>query len=167
MSSNLLENITGYLTPDVISKASSFLGESPSNTSKAMSGIIPTLLSGVTNMASQPAGATQLASLLSSGGHDGSILNNLSSLFAGGSATTAAISQGQELLGPLLGNKTDAVTSAISSFSGIGRSSAGSLIALAAPLVLGAIGKMRATQNLSTTALASMLTGQKATFAAA
>ncbi|MGA7242469.1 MAG: DUF937 domain-containing protein, partial [Terracidiphilus sp.] len=74
MPSNLLETINSYLTPDVISKASEFVGENPANTAKAMSGIVPTLLSSVAHLSSQPGGATQLEGLLSSGGHDGSIL---------------------------------------------------------------------------------------------
>ncbi len=167
MPSNLLETINSYLTPDVISKASGFLGENPANTSKAMTGIVPTLLSSVAHLSSQPGGATQLESLLSGGGHDGSILGNLSNVFGGGSATTSAIGQGEKILGTLLGNNTSSVTSAIAGFSGIGRGSASSLLALAAPFVLGVIGKIKATQGLNASGLASLLSSNKASFASA
>ena len=161
MAENLIEKITGYLTPEVISKAGAFLHESPASTSMAMSGAVPALLGSVASMASTPAGATQLSGLLSSGNHDGSILNNLSNLFGGGTATNAALHQGQGLLSTLLGDKVDSVTSAISGHSGMGKSSAASLMALAAPLVMGVIGKLRSTQGLNPTGLANLLTGQK------
>jgi OOP family OmpA-OmpF porin len=167
MPSNLLETINSYLTPDVISKASGFVGENPANTAKAMSGIVPTLLSSVAHLSSQPGGATQLEGLLSSGGHDGSILGNLSNVFGGGSSTTSAIGQGEKILGSLLGNNTSSVTSSIAGFSGIGRGSASSLLALAAPFILGAIAKIKSTQGLSTSGLASLLASNKASFASA
>ena len=167
MATNLIDSITSYITPDVISKASSFLGENPAATSRAMSGIVPTLLSSLTNMASQPSGATQLAGLLSSGGHDGSVLNNLAGLFAGGSATSTAMSHGQQMLGSLLGNRADSVTSSIAGFSGISRTSATSLMALAVPIVMGAIGKLKAAEGLNATGLATLLTGQKSLISAA
>jgi len=168
MSANLLEIINGYLTPDLIGKASSFLHETPANTSAALSGIIPAVLGRISNLASTSAGATELTGLLASGGHDGSILNNLTGLFSGGSATTGAISQGQNLLRTLFrGNSLDSLTSYVSNFSGISSGSASSLMALAAPLVMGVIGKLRTTQGLNATGLASLLAGQKAAIASA
>lgn len=167
MSENLIEKITGYLTPDVISKASAYLHESPASTSKALSGAVPALLGGVASLASSPTGATQLSALLSSGNHDGSILNNLSNLFGGGTGTAAALQQGQGLLSTLFGDKVDAVTSTIAGHSGMGKSSAASLMALAAPLVMGVIGRLRSTQGLNPTGLANLLTSQKSYIAAA
>ena len=41
MAVNLIELAKGYLTPDIIRKASSFVGESESVTQKAMDGIVP------------------------------------------------------------------------------------------------------------------------------
>jgi OmpA-OmpF porin, OOP family len=167
MAENLIEKITGYLTPDVISKASAYLHESPANTSTAMSGAVPALLGGVASLASTPTGATQLSGLLSSGNHDGSILNNLSNLFGGGTGTTAALHQGQGLLSTLFGDRVDTVTSTIAGQSGLGKSSASSLMALAAPLVMGVIGRLRSTQGLNPTGLANLLTSQKPYIASA
>jgi OmpA-OmpF porin, OOP family len=167
MAANLMETISSYLSPDIVNKASTFLQESPAGTTKALSGIVPTLLGSITNMASAPGGATQLASLLGSGGFDGSMLNNVAGLFSGGSATTNVIHQGQGLLSTFLGNKTDSITSAISNFSGIGRGSAGSLMALAAPLIMSVIGKLRSSQNLNPSGLAALLSSQKTSIASA
>ena len=167
MSENLIEHITSFLTPDVINKAGTYLRESPASTSKAMSSIIPTMLASISNMAGSPGGATHLAGLLSSGGHDGSILNNVGNLFGGGSATSSAIQQGQGLLSTLFGNKVDATASTVSGFSGMGKSSATSLMALAAPLVMGVLGKLRSTEGLNPDGMANLLSGQKSAFLAA
>jgi OmpA-OmpF porin, OOP family len=46
MAVNLVELAKGYLTPDIITKAASFVGESEPATQKAMNGIVPTLIAG-------------------------------------------------------------------------------------------------------------------------
>lgn len=167
MATNLIETVSSYITPDIINKASAFLHESPSNTSMAMSGIVPTLLGSVTNMASSPGGATQLAGLLGSAGQYEGLLSGLSNYFTGGSSTTGLIHQGEAMLDTLFGGRLGSITSAISSFSGVGGGSAASLMAMAAPLIMGAISRLRSTQNLSPTQLASLLSSQKSTVATA
>ena len=167
MAMNLLENITSYLTPDLLNKASAFVGETPTNTSKAMSAIIPTLLSKFAGLASTPSGASQLTEMLHVGGTDGSILNNLTGLFSGGTGTVGALSQGKEILGTLFGSSTGSLFSAISNFSGISSNSATSLMALAAPLILGVLGKLKSSQSLTPSGLANLLTSQRASFTSA
>ena len=55
MAANLIELAKGYLTPDIVQKAASFVGESESGTQKAMNGIVPTLIAGLANQASTSA----------------------------------------------------------------------------------------------------------------
>jgi Bacterial protein of unknown function (DUF937) len=83
MAVNLAELVKGYLTPDILQKAGSFVGESESATQKAMNGIIPALIAALTNRASTPSGAEKLSQMLDAGKYDGSTLNNLGSLFSG------------------------------------------------------------------------------------
>ena len=56
MATDLVELVKGYLTPDVIQRASGQVGESSGATQKALAGIVPTLLAGLTNMGSTPDG---------------------------------------------------------------------------------------------------------------
>ncbi len=165
MSTSLLDSISSYLTPDVISKASAFLGESPASTSKALTGIVPTLLNSVHGLASSPGGMTQLESLLGKVG-DAGMLNNVAGLFSGGNATTDTMRMGKDLLGTLVGGNLGGLTSSVSNFAGISSSSATSLLSLAAPLVLGVLAKLKYAQALTTGGLANLLSGQKASFAA-
>jgi outer membrane protein OmpA-like peptidoglycan-associated protein len=164
---NLLENITSYLTPDLLNKASAFVGETPASTSKAMTAIIPMLLNKFAGLASTPTGANQLTDMLKVGGSDGSILNNLSGLFSGAGSTAGVLSQAREILGTILGNNASPLSSAVSNFSSITSNSANSLMALAVPLILGVFGKLKSTQSLTPNGLANLLLGQQASFASA
>jgi OOP family OmpA-OmpF porin len=136
MAVNLVELVKGYLTPDIIQKAGSFVGESETATQKAMNGIVPTLIGAFANQASTTGGAEKLIRMLDAGKYDGSALNNLGSLFSGGETTRKAVTEGKDILGSLLGNKTEGLMEQIARFAGIRTGSASSLLALAVPLIM-------------------------------
>jgi outer membrane protein OmpA-like peptidoglycan-associated protein len=161
MAVNLVELAKGYLTPDIIQKAGSFVGESESATQKAMNGIVPTLIAAFANQASTTSGAEKLSRMLDAGKYDGSALNNLSSLFSGGETTQKTITQGKDILSSLLGNKTEGLIDQIARFAGIRTGSASSLLALAVPLIMNLLGRQRSTIGQSPSALASLLGEQK------
>ena len=54
---NLLDSVTGLLTPDLVGKAASFLGESESGVTKALGGIAPAVLQGIIGNAGKDGGA--------------------------------------------------------------------------------------------------------------
>jgi len=161
MAVNLIELAKGYLTPDIIQKAASFVGESEPATQKAMNGIVPTLLAGLANQASTSGGAEKLSRILDTGKYDGSALNNLGSLFSGGETTQKAVTQGKDILGSLFGNKTEGLIDQIARFAGLRTGSATSLLSLILPLILSLLGRQRATIGQSPAALASLLGEQK------
>ena len=161
MAVNLVELVKGYLTPDILQKAGSFVGESEPATQKAMNGIIPSLIAALANQASTTSGAEKLSQVLDAGKYDGSALNNLSSLFSGGETTQKAITQGKDILSLLLGNKTEGLIDQIARFAGIRTGSASSLMALAVPLIMNVLGRQRSTIGQSPSALAALLGEQK------
>ena len=83
MAVNLVELAKGYLTPDVIQKAATLVGESESATQKAMNGIVSTLIAALANQASTSGGAEKLSRILDTGKYDGSALNNLEPCYPG------------------------------------------------------------------------------------
>ena len=161
MAVNLVELVKGYLTPEIISKAASFVGESESGTQKAMNGIVPTLIAGLANQASTSGGAEKLSRILDTGKYDGSALNNLGSLFGGGETTQRAITGGKDVLSSLFGNKTEGLVDQIARFAGLKTGSSASLLALVLPLILSLLGRQRSTIGQSPSALASLLGEQK------
>ena len=161
MAVNLIELAKGYLTPDIIQKAASFVGESEPATQKGMNGIIPTLIAGLANQASTSGGAEKLSRILDTGKYDGSALNNLGSLFSGGETTQKAVTQGKDILSSLFANKTEGLIDQIARFAGLRTGSASSLLSLILPVILGLLGRQRATIGQSPSALASLLGEQK------
>ena len=132
MAVNLVELAKGYLTPDVVQKAATFVGESESATQKAMNGIVPTLIAALANQASTTGGAEKLSQLLDAGNYDGGALNNPASLFGGGETTQKAIAEGKNILSSLFGGKIEGLVDQITRFAGVRPGSASSLLALLA-----------------------------------
>ena len=161
MAVNLVELVKGYLTPDIIQKSASFVGESEPATQKAMNGIVPTLIAAMANQAATSGGAEKLSRILDTGKYNGSGLNNLGSLFSGGETTQKAITQGKDTLSSLFGSKTEGVTDQIARFAGVRAGSASSLLALVVPLILSLLGRQRSTIGQGPSALASLLGEQK------
>jgi len=79
----------------------------------------------------------------------------------GGSSTVANASQaGTSLLNMLFGNNISSIQSKIAEFSGMRASSAGSILAAAAPMVLGTLASKVSSQGLTASGLGSMLTSE-------
>jgi len=165
MAMDLVELVKGYLTPDVIQRAAGQVGESSGATQKALAGIVPTLVAGLANMGSTPDGAQQLARMLDAGKYDGSGLKNVTSMFGGGVATQGALGAGKGILESLFGAKVGGVIDSIARMAGVRADSAGSLLALLAPLVMHVLGQQRATIGPSAASLASLLGEQRSTLA--
>lgn len=136
----LIDAVRSHFTPDVVRKASSLVGESESSTRVALSAAVPSVLSGLVSMVSSGEGANTLSGLIRNGGY-GAAAEDVFSLFGGGGATTNMLSAGQQLLGKIFGNKSGAVSDVVAQSSGVSSASASKLIALAAPLTLGVLGK--------------------------
>ena len=157
MSQNLLESLTGMITPDLVGKAASMLGESETGVSKAMSAIGPAVLQGILSKGASDngAGILDMAKQAATSG----ILDNVGGLFGGGNSTMMSL--GTSLLSGLFGSKTSGIANLVASFAGIKPSSSNSLLSAIAPMALGLIGKQAISNNLSAGSLLSWLTGQK------
>lgn len=157
MSVNIVDLVKNYASSELISKAGSFLGESESGVSKAVSGLIPSLLGGVVSKAtSSDAGAVEIFETAQAS-HNSGILNNLSSLFG----NADLLSKGTGLFNSILGNKANILIDAISNFAGVKSSSSSSLISLIMPLITGVLGKQAAENNMNAGSFGNFLAGQK------
>jgi len=164
MANDLLGMFQDYLTPDVMGKIGSLVGESPANTEKGLGSAIPAVLSGLMNMGSTSSGASTLLNLVNgymSGNLGGSLLSSLPALLGNSQQSSSMLSTGAELLSKIFGNKTPSVAEQVAKAVGIGSPSATSLLSLAAPLVLSVLGKETKSRGLNAAGLASMLLGQK------
>ena len=162
MSFNLIDAAKGLFTNELVGKASAYLGESESGVSKAMSGILPTVLSSLVNKSATHEGAGAVAQMVDDH-HNSGILGNLGGFF--GNDNSGLLNKGAGLLSGLFGNKSDVITSLISNFAGIKSSSSSSLLSMALPAVLGLLGKHSSGSGAS--GIASLLSSQKDNIAAA
>src|SRR5215831_10420305 len=163
---SLMDAVKGQLTPDVIKSASSLVGESESSTRQTLNGAVPSVMSGLVNLVSSRDGANNLAGLIRDGGYS-AVVDNVRSLFSGGSATTNILSAAPQLLGTIFGGRSSGVADLLGRASGVSSSSATKLLSLAAPLVLGVMGKRASAQGLNATGLANSLLSEKSDIAAA
>ncbi len=163
MAGNLLELISGYLTPSVVSRMAGMVGESPAVTQKAVDVTIPTLAGAACNQASTPNGATSLLNMLSPSNLDSSIVSNFTDHLAGGSTTQSLVSTGEGLLHGLLGNNVSKVSGLIAGASGMSATGSSTLLSMIAPLFFGALGREVGTHGLSGSGLSSLLSSHRDT----
>jgi outer membrane protein OmpA-like peptidoglycan-associated protein len=158
MSFNILDAVKGYLTPDLISKAGSFLGESESGIGKAISGILPSMLGGVISKASSGnTGADEVFNMAKES-HSSGLLGGLGNIFGDGGGL---LGKGAGLLKSIFGDKMGGIADTIAGFAGIKSSSASSLMSLAAPVALGTLGKHASETGLNAGGLMNLLSSQK------
>lgn len=157
MSANLLDSLKSYVTPELIAQASGALGESEGGISKAVSAALPTLLGGLLNKSgdSSVMGSVIDLATRANGDEGGGLLSNLGGLLSGGNSGASGL--GAILLSMLFGNKQSGVTDMIANMAGIKSSSAGSLLGMVAPMLLGFLGK----SGTSASGLTSLLSSQK------
>ena len=157
METNLVDILKGYVTSDVISKASTMLNESESGVYKGVSAAIPTLLIGLVYKSNDSSTMQSVMNLINDTSlHSGDVLSNLPSLLVGYENTTA-LNTGSKLMALLFKNKQSDTSEVIARTSSIKESSAASLLGMAAPLVLSYFAKSGMTLN----SLKSLLSSQK------
>ncbi len=164
MAFNILDAVKGYLTPELLGQAASYLGESDSSISRAVSGLVPAALTGIINKAEAPGGASAIFDLAQKALGSG-ILGNLASGFTQGGGGIPDFAPG--LLNGIFGDKVGHIANTIAGWAGIKGSSAASLLGSIAPLALGLLGKNASENGLSAGSLLSMLSAQKSSILSA
>ncbi|MHA3047835.1 OmpA family protein [Riemerella anatipestifer] len=142
--------IKGQLGSALISQASSQLGENESGVSKAVSGLLPAVVGGLANNASNSTVLDAISGASSSG-----LLGNLLG------STTSNNSLITTVLSAIFGDKVGGVVNSIASFAGISSSSVTSLLNLVTGATLGSVGKYAMENNMDRSGITSLLSEQK------
>lgn len=161
--SGLLDLLNSPMGKQIISGVSGSTGQSESATGGLLSMALPVLMGAMKKNVQTPDGAAGLMSALS-GKHNGGILDNLGGLFNGG-VDESVQQDGAGILGHLLGGNQANVESALSQKSGIDAGSVGQILKVAAPILMGVIGKQTQAAGVSDASgmnalLGGMLGGQ-------
>lgn len=166
--SDLLKGIMSNISPSLVQSVAGKLGESESGITKALGGMVPTLLAGMIGKSSNSSAMSGLFSMLTDSKSSG-MLDNIGNLVSSGSFMQAAGSNdlAAGFLKNILGDKSSSIMSALSSFSGLKGSSTSSLMSLAAPLVMGFLSKKISGGGLNIGSFIKMLSGEKSSIMAA
>lgn len=155
--SGILDLLSGPTGKQIISGISQQAGTSESKTSEVLQMALPLLTGAMQRNAATPQGASGLLGALNK--HDGGILDNLGSLFQGG-VDEVVTNDGGNILGHLLGSKQANIQNALSQKTGVNSSQIATILKVAAPIVLGYLGKQSRQNNVSSTdGLGSLLGG--------
>ncbi len=145
--SGILDLLNSPMGKQLISGVSQQSGQPADKTSSILTMALPVLMGAMKRNASTPDGAQGLMGALS-GKHDGGILDNLGGLFGGG-VDQNVMDDGAGILGHILGGKQPQVQNALSQKSGIDAGSIGTILKVAAPILMGFLGKQKKEQNVT------------------
>jgi outer membrane protein OmpA-like peptidoglycan-associated protein len=158
---DILGLIKDKLTDSVIEKVSVFLGENPEKIELALNSAVPIVMGGIIRSASTEEGVGKVMDVLKDGGHTGEVLDDLPSFLSSFDKTQLLITIGSNIFNYFSGNIGNGIVEKLSSLNGIRKTSASSLVGLAAPLVLGALGKIVSNEGLGVSGLTKLLSDQR------
>ncbi len=150
--SGLLDSLLEQLPPGATNQLAGSLGVDESTIGKLVSAGLPAILGGLANNTKKPEGAAALSAALDK--HDTSIFDNLGSLVAGSSDQN---SDGNKILGHVLGGRRGAVEQQLASSTGADPSIIAKLLPMLAPLVMGYLANQKKTKGLDGAGLGSLL----------
>ncbi|HQR32561.1 MAG TPA: DUF937 domain-containing protein [Blastocatellia bacterium] len=148
--------LNDVLSGDNVSQISQAIGADEGSTSNAIQTALPMLLGGLANNSATDEGASGLAGALDRD-HDGSVLDDIGGLIAGQIGGNAG--NGAGILGHIFGGQHETVAQGVSQASGLDMGKVGPLLAILAPIVMGAIGRARQGGGVGTSDLGGLLAG--------
>ncbi len=147
----LTRSLMDQLSGGGLAEIGSAVGIDEKSASSALSAAMPLLIGALANNASKPQGASSLLEALQQD-HDGSILGNL-----GGLLQDPAAGEGPGILGHALGATQPAVEQGLAEKTGLSAAQIGKILMIAAPLVMGMLGKTQRQDGLDAGGLSSLL----------
>ena len=154
----ITQQIAGFAARAVAQR----LGISEETAQRAVQVAVPLIVAALARNAARPEGAEQLHQAVTND-HDGSIFDNLSGYLGNPQAANGA-----GILGHVFGGQQAPVQNAVAQAAGLDPNTAGSLLEMVAPLVLGAVGQTQRQNDLDPGGLSDFLgTQQQQTEAAA
>jgi OmpA-OmpF porin, OOP family len=167
MAFNLIEAVgSQFMQKGLLSKIGGALGEDPSSITKAMPGAIAAVAAGVVDQGGNEAGAHRLLSRLNEGGFTAPDAPPHAGNYGEGLADEEE--RGKGMLSGLFGNKLGALTEGLGRFGGMRNSgSSMRLLSLAAPMLMGVLGRQVRDQRMGASGLMQLLGGQRSFIASA
>ena len=156
MAGSIIDTVMGFLGPQVAGPLAATMGESADTIQRGLQGGAAAMLSGLVSKADEPGFLSQIFGMVTNPANTpaavSGLTSNMGAAIAGGSPLTDL---GGRFLSSIFGSRMSSVTDAVSQFSGLGASKASALLSMAAPLVLGGLGKYVRDNNVTAAGLGS------------
>ncbi|UFH53565.1 DUF937 domain-containing protein [Spirosoma sp. KNUC1025] len=158
---NLFANLTEVFNSEVVSRIATYIDEPTEKTSKAVDGLIYTIVGGLMKRTTSEIGVNQLFNHIQKGRYDGALIDNLSNALRDPAQTNTLITHGNDVISHLLPAMKSSIGTMISSYAGIRNSSAISLLGLITTIVLHVLGKQVKDRKLDADGLAALLFSER------
>ena len=163
MAVHLLSYLKEQFTPAIVDQLSSELNETPAGTLKAINGIVPTLLGGLTRRIQATGGASSIITFFDKQEYESTPLD-VSQSVGGNPATTEKSQAGRSFLDHIFGDKLTRTTELISLYSGTKPQSVLAILTQAGTVLMGTLGRQEQEKGLTAESLTTLLLGQATDF---
>jgi hypothetical protein len=153
--SSIFDLLMDQLGGDAVGQISRAVGVGEEETQRAMPELLGVLTGALSRNSSQPEGAKALADALDKD-HDGSVLDNIPDFI-----NNFQDGPGEGILRHVLGSRRPAVEQSLSQQSGLDAGTIGKMLAMLAPVLMGALGKSKREGGLDVGALAGLLGAER------
>src|SRR5271170_1075481 len=167
MAGSILDSLMGMLGPQVVGPVASQLGESTDTVQRGLQAGSAAMLAGLAAKAGQSGFLGQIFGLITNpantSGALSSLTSNLGSMASG--ATSSPIgSLGSQSLSSIFGSNMSSISDTIGRSTGLASNKMGSLLTMAAPLVLGILGQHVRQSGMSAADLGNTLKAEAPSF---
>ncbi len=146
---DFLDSDTGK---DFVQKSSKEVNESPEKVKSALGMALPMLLGAMKKNSQSEDGKENLNQALEDEKHNGSILDKLKS-----GDLSSILNEGSGVLGHVFGGKQNQISEAVSAAIGMDSSKVTKLLKMAAPVVMGILGKQKRKDNVGKSGISDLL----------
>lgn len=151
-----MASILDFLDTDTgkhfVQRSSKEVNESPDKVKSVLGMALPMLMGAIKKNTTSPEGAEKLNSELEREKHNGSILDSLKS-----GDLSGMLSEGSGILGHIFGGKQDKIVDAVSAATKMDSSKVEKLIKMAAPVIMGILGKQKRKDNVGKSGISTLV----------
>ncbi len=149
---SILDLLNTNMGEDFIAKVSDNTSENEDKISTALGMTLPILVGAMQKNIKTDTGVESLNKALSDNKHGDVLLNNLKSVEA-----SEMSSEGEKILGHLLGEKQHMITKIIGNTLNMDESSVSSIMKMAAPLLMSVLANLKSKENVQSSGLSDLL----------
>jgi hypothetical protein len=139
---------------EFIHKSSEEVNESPDKVKSALGMALPMIMGALKKNTSSSEGAENLNKELNKDKHDGSVLDKI-----GSGGLSGLLGEGSGILGHVLGGSQSKIASAVGSAIGMDSAKVNKLLQMAAPVIMGILGKQKRKDNIESSSGVASLVG--------